>query len=97
MFKETDLTNITCKICQTPITYEYVSFQGGKCTIGVFHPSSYSVKCFKCRKGYGDWKLFDVALFPGHPDPKKCPCNKLCPLCGFNEESEKCCGHNKDV
>jgi hypothetical protein len=92
MFKESDLTNITCNLCKNPITYEYVSFQGDKCTIGKFHPSSYAVKCSRCRKGYGNWELFDVALFPGHPDPRKCPCKELCSWCGF---SKKCCCNKK--
>ena len=92
MYKETDLTNIKCDKCQNPITYEYVSFQGGTCTIGRQHTSSYAVKCSQCIKGYTDWMQFNVSLFPGFPDPHKCPCMKLCTYCGYNESSDKCCG-----
>jgi hypothetical protein len=102
MYKETDLTNIKCDKCQTPIAYETVSFISGcngKCTIGNYHPTQYAVKCSKCKKGYGPWKEFNISLFPNFPDPNKCPCGKLCTFCGFNTKSEKCCGReqsNKD-
>ncbi len=102
MYKETDLTNIKCDKCQSPITYETVSFIGpcnGTCTIGKYHPTQYAVKCSKCRKGYGPWNKFDISLFPNFPDPNKCPCRELCHYCGFNTKSEKCCGReqsNKD-
>ena len=96
MYKETDLTNIKCEKCQHSITYEYVSFQGRKCTIGNHHASGYSVKCSQCRKGYGPWIPFNLSLFPGFSDPDKCPCMKLCTYCGYNESSEKCCGRNRD-
>jgi hypothetical protein len=102
MYKESDLTNIKCDKCQSPITYETVSFIGpcnGTCVIGKYHPTEYAVKCSRCRKGYGPWKKFDISLFPNFPDPNKCPCRELCHYCGFNEASAKCCSReqsNKD-
>lgn len=98
MYKETDLTNIKCDKCQTPIAYETVSFISGcngKCTVGNYHPTQYAVKCSKCKKGYGPWKEFNISLFPNFPDPDKCPCSKLCNYCGFNVSSEKCCGRSR--
>jgi hypothetical protein len=99
MYKETDLTNIKCDKCQTPIAYETVSFIGacnGTCIVGNYHPKQYAVKCSKCKKGYGPWKDFNISLFPNFPDPDKCTCKNLCNYCGFNVRSEKCCGRNRN-
>ncbi len=75
--KDSDLTNIKCKKCKNPITYEYVSFISSKCVNAFDHPTSYAVKCSKCRKGYGSWYNFDISLFPGYPDPNKCRCHNM--------------------
>lgn len=89
--KESDLTNIECERCRTPISYEYISFLGGKCIKGIQHPTTYASKCWKCRKGYGDWQVFDIALFPGYPDPKKCECMDLCKWCGYKKTPKHDC------
>ncbi len=71
--KESDYTNICCNKCGNKITYEYVSFQGNKCKYNNIHYTTYSIKCSKCKEGYGSWNQFDKTLFPGY-NINECPC-----------------------
>ncbi len=64
--KESEYTNITCNICRNKIAYEYVSFMGDKCSYNNLHPTQYTIKCSKCKTGYGPWKEFNKKLFPGY-------------------------------